>query len=153
MMHLGRRDESALKLPDLGAMLARELGQQESEVPDYVAFYTATEGRNSGQGQSGFLGARYAPMFLTTESKPANLARLESLTSEDQHERELLREFLEPRIFPTPTQRTDLVEVEHPRRTLFTHPDDRGQVGQLPQFAGNRVRRELTLQKEYRFIG
>jgi len=44
-----------------GAVLARELGQTHSQVPDYVSFYSATEGRNMAPGSSGFLGERYAP--------------------------------------------------------------------------------------------
>jgi len=97
LMHLGRRDESALELPDLGAMLARELSQTDSNAPDYVAFYTATEGRRSGTGQSGFLGARYAPMFLTTESKPADLARPELVSQLDHQQRAELRSLLSRR--------------------------------------------------------
>src|SRR5438034_7421018 len=57
LMHIGRRDEPSLRYPDLGAMLARELGRADSRVPDYVNFYTATEGRGSGISQAGFLGA------------------------------------------------------------------------------------------------
>jgi len=97
LMHLGRRDEAALKLPDLGSMLARELGTADSQVPDHVTFYTATEGRRSGTGQSGFLGARYAPMFLTTESKPENIARLEGISELDQQQRAELRKLVSQR--------------------------------------------------------
>ncbi|MCB9939769.1 MAG: DUF1501 domain-containing protein [Planctomycetaceae bacterium] len=97
LMHLGRRDESALQLPDLGAMIAREMGQIDSAVPDYVAFYTATEGRSGGTGQSGFLGARYAPMFLTTESKPADLSLPPGIEAVDHQTRADLRELLSNR--------------------------------------------------------
>jgi hypothetical protein len=97
LMHLGRRDESALKMPDLGSMIARELGQADSKVPDYVNFYTATEGRGSGTGQSGFLGARYAPMFLTTESKPADLSLPPGINEVDHKTRADLRDVLSKR--------------------------------------------------------
>lgn len=96
-MHLGRRDEPNIKYPDLGAIVARELGRADSEVPDYVSFYTATEGRGNAVGQSGFLGARYAPMFLTTETKPANLKRLESISEVDHVQRAELRALLSKR--------------------------------------------------------
>ena len=43
-MMRGRMDDPSLRYPDLGAMLARELGQVHSAVPDYVSFYFATEG-------------------------------------------------------------------------------------------------------------
>ena len=96
-MHLGRRDESALRLPDLGAMIAREMGRIDSAVPDYVAFYTATEGRSGGTGQSGFLGVRYAPMFLTTESKPADLSLPPGIGELDHQARADLRQILSNR--------------------------------------------------------
>ncbi len=94
LMHLGRRDEPSLKYPDLGAMLARELGRAESQVPDYVSFYTATEGRGSAISQSGFLGARYNAMFLTEQNTPPNLRRLDELSELDHQERADLRDLL-----------------------------------------------------------
>src|SRR5687767_11659251 len=60
LMMRGRRDEASMKYPDLGAVVARELGRADSAVPDYVSFYTQTEGRDFGG--PGFLGARFAPM-------------------------------------------------------------------------------------------
>ena len=97
LMHLGRRDEPNLKYPDMGSVLARELGRPDLQVPDYVSFYTATEGRGNAVGQPGFLGARYAPMFLTTDNKPANLSRLEDITDLDHKERADLRDLLSNR--------------------------------------------------------
>src|SRR6476660_6738890 len=35
LMMRGRRDEPSLQYPDLGAVVARELGQADSKVPDY----------------------------------------------------------------------------------------------------------------------
>ena len=97
LMHLGRRDEPNLKYPDLGAVLARELGRADSPVPDYVSFYTATEGRGNAVGQSGFLGARYAPMSLTTENKPPFLSRQESISIADHQQRAELQALLSER--------------------------------------------------------
>jgi uncharacterized protein (DUF1501 family) len=94
MMHLGRRDEPAVKYPDLGAMLARELGRADSQVPDYVSFYTATEGRGNAISQSGFLGARYDAMFLTEQNTPPNLRRLAEINELDHKERGDLRDLL-----------------------------------------------------------
>jgi hypothetical protein len=97
LMHLGRRDEPTVKYPDLGAVLARELGRADSKVPDYVSFYTATEGRGSAISQAGFLGARYNSMFLTEQNVPANLRRLEQITDLDHQERADLRDLLSAR--------------------------------------------------------
>jgi len=97
LMHLGRRDEPNLKYPDMGSVLARELGRPDLQVPDYVSFYTATEGRGNALGQSGFLGARYMPMFLTTNTKPENLSRLETISDLDHRERMDLRALISQR--------------------------------------------------------
>jgi len=97
LMHLGRREEPTVRFPDIGAMLAKELGRPESQVPDYVNFYTATEGRGSAVGQSGFLGSRFLPMFLTSDSTPANLARRDSINPLDHQQRLELRKLLSDR--------------------------------------------------------
>jgi len=94
LMMRGRRDEANLKYPDLGAVLARELGQVDSKVPDYVSFYFSTEGRDFAPGSSGFLGARYAPMELYKSMVPDNLSRLDGITDADHKDRAELREFL-----------------------------------------------------------
>src|SRR5947207_11626917 len=36
LMMRGRRDEANVKFPDLGAVIAREMGRADSKVPDYV---------------------------------------------------------------------------------------------------------------------
>ena len=101
LMHLGRRDEPGVRYPDLGAVVARELGRADAAVPDYVSFYTQTEGRGNAVGQAGFLGARYLPMFLTDKSKPDNLRELEAISDADHRERADLRNLLSQR-FPRP---------------------------------------------------
>lgn len=45
LMLKGRRTDASVPYPDLGAMIARELGRADSKVPDFVAFYSETEGR------------------------------------------------------------------------------------------------------------
>jgi hypothetical protein len=87
LMQIGRRDEPSLKYPDLGAVVARELGRIDSAVPDYVSFYSSSEGRGSATRQAGFLGARYAPMFLTTGSTPDYLHRLDAISDVDHRAR------------------------------------------------------------------
>ena len=93
MMMRGRAGEAALDYPDLGAVLARELGREESTVPDNVAFYTATEGRGAAPGHAGFLGARYGSMDLTTSMIPENI-RLTGISAQEHRERAQLRDIL-----------------------------------------------------------
>jgi hypothetical protein len=94
LMMRGRRDEAVIKYPDLGAVLAKELGRAESKVPDYVTFYSQTEGRTAPLGDPGFLGSRYAPMELTASSVPENLKKLDGITEIDHQQRADLRELL-----------------------------------------------------------
>lgn len=92
IMETGRAVDQGIPCPDLGAMIAHELGRADSQVPDYVSMYSSTEGRR--QGGSGFLGGRYAPMFLTEQMIPENTSRLESLSELDHSARSDLRSFL-----------------------------------------------------------
>jgi hypothetical protein len=94
LMMQGRRDDPSVRYPDLGAVLARELGQAHSRVPDYVTFYSATEGRTMAPGTSGFLGERFAPMALTTSMRPENIHRLEEISDLDHVQRAELRDLL-----------------------------------------------------------
>lgn len=92
LMMRGRRDEAVVKYPDLGAVLAKEMGRADSKVPDYVTFYTQTEGRMSGD--AGFLGSRYAPMELTTNNQPPDIKKLNGITELDHVQRADLRELM-----------------------------------------------------------
>jgi len=94
IMMRGRKDEANLKYPDLGAVLAKEMGRADSKVPDYVSFYTQTEGRTFAPGESGFLGSRYAPMELTKNNMPENIAKLDGITEIDHQQRADLRDLL-----------------------------------------------------------
>ncbi len=97
LMMQGRRDDPSVRYPDMGAVLAHELGRADSRVPDYVTFYSATEGRGMAPGTPGFLGERYAPMSLTTETVPANLRKLDTIEDIDHQQRAELRDLLSRR--------------------------------------------------------
>jgi hypothetical protein len=90
IMMRGRMGEPSVDYPDLGAVMAREMGLEGSQVPDYVSFYTATEGRNMSPGHAGFLGARYGSMDLTTSMVPENIRRA-GVSEQDHRERAELR--------------------------------------------------------------
>ncbi len=92
LMDTGRRDEPGVQFPHLGAIVAQELAQPDSRVPDYVEMYTSTEGRR--KGSAGFLSGRFNPMFLTDSMIPANIRRLESISDADHHDRAALRRLL-----------------------------------------------------------
>lgn len=92
LMETGRRKDPGIEYPDMGAIAARELGRADSQVPDYVSLYTSTEGRR--KGTSGFLGARYAPMFLSDSMVPPNIRKLDSISEVDHQDRAALRDLL-----------------------------------------------------------
>jgi hypothetical protein len=97
LMQRGRRPVGEVAYPDFGAVVARELGQQESAVPDYVSLYLATEGRRSGHPDPGFLGGRYAAMTLERSLRPENIALPPGLSEQEHAEREHLRQYLSDR--------------------------------------------------------
>lgn len=97
LMMRGRRDESGVPYPDLGAVVAREMGLPDSKVPDYVSFYFASEGQSFAPGSAGFLGARFAPMEMYKSMMPENIARLSGLSDTDHGARGELRDFLSKR--------------------------------------------------------
>lgn len=94
LMMQGRKDEAGLKYPDLGAVVAREMGRADSKVPDYVSFYFATEGQSMAPGTSGFLGARYAPMELYKSMMPENIKKQPGIDDLDHEARAGLRELM-----------------------------------------------------------
>ena len=94
LMMRGRMDVGGVRYPDLGAVLAKEMGRADSKVPDYVTFYTQTEGRSMAPGDAGFLGSRYAPMELTSSMMPENIKKLDGISELDHQQRADLRELL-----------------------------------------------------------
>jgi hypothetical protein len=109
LMETGRLKDPSILYPDLGAVVARELGRLESKVPDYVSLYTSTEGRR--KGTSGFLGARYAPMFLSESMIPPNITRLEAVSEIDHKDRAALRDALGRRF--TSSRRSHTVDSQN----------------------------------------
>ena len=97
LMMRGRRNEPSLDYPDLGAILAKELSRANTRVPDYVNFYSSTEGRNSARLSPAFLGAQYGPMQLTEGMVPPNLKRLKGISEFDHRDRAALQGLLSHR--------------------------------------------------------
>lgn len=95
LMDTGRTKEPGIVYPDLGAVISKELGERESEVPDYVSLYLATEGRR--RPNPGFLGGRYAAMHLDQSLAPADINLPEGMTETDHGDREHLRTYLSER--------------------------------------------------------
>jgi hypothetical protein len=94
MMQRGRKNEANLEYPDFGTVVAKELGQRDSQVPEYVSMYLATEGQRSGRPNTGYLGARHAAVVLEKGLKPENIELPRGMTDREHVEQELLRQHL-----------------------------------------------------------
>lgn len=92
VMDTGRIPEPGVAFPHLGAIIAHELAQRDSKVPDHIEMYTSTEGRR--KGSAGFLPSRFNPMFLTDSMIPENISRLETISDVDHRQRAELRSLL-----------------------------------------------------------
>jgi hypothetical protein len=97
LMQYGRRPEAEVSYPDFGSVVAKELGERDCPVPEYVSLYLATEGQRWGRPNPGFLGGRYAAMSLEHAAKPDNLNLPAGVTEQEHTEREHLRQYLTER--------------------------------------------------------
>ncbi len=95
LIDTGRTPEPGLVYPDLGTVISKELAQRDSQVPDYVSLYLATEGHRAPN--PGFLGGSYTAMHLRDGLKPANITAPEELADSRHAAREHLRAYLTDR--------------------------------------------------------
>ena len=95
LISTGRPMEAALEYPEVGVVLARELAARESSLPDYVSFFTTSEGRR--RPRPGFLGARHSPLLLENGVRPEHVRLPDGLTDARHADREELRAALSDR--------------------------------------------------------
>jgi hypothetical protein len=67
IMLTGYKEQEAVKYPVLGSLVAKELGRQESELPNFVSISSAKSIFGS-TADEGFLGPRYAPLAVSGNS-------------------------------------------------------------------------------------
>lgn len=91
-----RSEKDGVKYPTLGAMLSRELGRADSQMPDHVALYTAYVGltNNVQPDAAGFLGSRYDPINILSRLSPEGIRLPGALTDLEHQQREQLRDQL-----------------------------------------------------------
>ena len=83
--------------PDIGAIVAKELGERDTGIPEYVSLYLATEGQRWGRPNPGFLGGNHAGMALERSTRPENIDLPAGLSDVEHTEREHLRQYLSER--------------------------------------------------------
>jgi hypothetical protein len=64
MMLTGYREQEAVRYPEIGSIISKELGKVDNELPNYVSI---SPFRFSNAG-AGFLGPQYAPLVVTGDS-------------------------------------------------------------------------------------
>ncbi|MGE5191991.1 MAG: DUF1501 domain-containing protein [Deltaproteobacteria bacterium] len=64
MMLTGYREQEAVRYPELGSIISKELGKPDNELPNFVS---VSPFRFSNAG-AGFLGPQYAPLLVTGDS-------------------------------------------------------------------------------------
>lgn len=95
LISTGRPKEAALKYPEIGVVLARELATPRSPLPDYISFFLTSEGRR--RPATGYLGARHSPLLLERSLRPEHITLPAGLTAGDHAAREELRRRLSER--------------------------------------------------------
>jgi len=70
LLRTGYRQQPSIRYPSLGALVSKELANDDTPLPNFVALYS----RNLGQELygSGYLGPRYAPLVIGDGINPAN---------------------------------------------------------------------------------
>ena len=83
--------------PILGSVLAEQLGQLDSPVPQFVLLDPCPEGNEfkafKAGNWAGWLGAEYGPVRAGGNYSIPNIRRLESISQADHEDRETLRSF------------------------------------------------------------
>ena len=82
LVHTGYTPQGPLKYPTLGSLISKEIGADESELPQFVSIapYRAF---NPAAYASGFLGSRYAPLLVGENNGGGNAATAMDFKVED----------------------------------------------------------------------
>jgi len=84
--------------PTLGSVLAQQLGQLDSPIPNFVLLDPAPHGNEFKEFKAGnwagWLGAQYGPVRVGGEYRIEDVARQADLTADDHESRNALRRFL-----------------------------------------------------------
>lgn len=65
LLMTGYREQEAVRYPSIGSIIAKELGREDSELPNFVS---VSPFRFGNVGGSGFLGPQYSPLMVSGDS-------------------------------------------------------------------------------------
>lgn len=98
LLQRGAETRAPFVRPTLGSVLAQQLGQLDSPIPNFVLLDPCPEGNEFKEFKAGnwagWLGAQYGPVRAGGEYKLANVNRTADVTTQDFEQRESLRRFL-----------------------------------------------------------
>ena len=96
IMLTGRKLEAAIEYPHLGAVAAKLLGPEDSELPGHIQILVRGGG-GFGKQDAAFLGPKFASVGLGDGKPPADLLRPAGLSADADRQREELRKKLNDR--------------------------------------------------------
>ena len=103
LMHTGYQPAANVRFPEIGAIVAKYLGQADADLPSFVKI------SSNGNAGSGFLGPKYQPFSLNHDGRLPTFAR-SNLDPTQELRRHELREFVE-----------DLYAKQHKAETARMH--------------------------------
>lgn len=90
LMHTGYSRAANVRFPELGAVMAKYLGRDDTGLPNFVKI------SSNGNAGSGFLGPKYMPFGLDSDGRLPSFSR-SNLKAEIESRRNELRNFIEDR--------------------------------------------------------
>ena len=97
LLQRGHKPRPPFTRPTLGSVVAQQLGQLDSAIPNFILLDPCPEGNEfkgfKAGNWAGWLGAEYAPVRVGGEFKIPDARRLDSITDDDHEAREELRRF------------------------------------------------------------
>lgn len=94
LMHTAYRKEASLTHPEIGAVVAKYLGKEESDLPNFVQMVPG--GQSGPTAGSGYLGPAYNPFRLGMDGRLSGDIN-SYLAKEEEQQRNDLRTFMEQR--------------------------------------------------------
>lgn len=88
LMHTGYSRAAGIRFPELGAIVAKYLGQEGTDLPNFIKIFS------HGNSGSGFLGPRYQPFALSPEGRLPTFSR-SNTKPQVELRRHALRNFVE----------------------------------------------------------
>ena len=90
LMHTGYQPSAAVRFPEIGAIVAKDCGQAEADLPNFVKI------NSQGNAGAGILGPQYAPFSLDKDGRLPTFST-SNLASPIEARRHSLRDFMEQR--------------------------------------------------------